>query len=185
MGDSFKATEKLGSDYKVSDEVREAHYGDIADYAGGGYDSVNSLLRKGVDKKSLEDGMTADVIYSLDDAFAGGYQKLKTDTTVFRGMRLTKPVKVGQTIQNKGFMSTSTETGIPRTFARPQSDSETGYLLRIRAKKRTPVIVPKGYDVGSPLEAEIIFNRDSKLKIKSITTEADTGLKLVEADYVQ
>jgi hypothetical protein len=185
-GDSIAVTEQLGKDYKVSEEVREAHYGDIADYAGGGYDSVNNLLRQGpVDKGSLEDSMTADVIYSMDDAFSGGYQKLKKDTTIFRGMRLTKPLSRGQTIQNKGFMSTSLETGIPRTFARPQSDNQTGYLVRIRAKKGTKVVVPRGYGVGSPLESEIIFNRGSKIKIKSISTESDTGLKLVEASYVE
>lgn len=185
-GDSIAVTEQLGKDYQVSGDAREAHYGDIADYAGGGYDSVNSLLRQGpVDKGSLEDSMTADVIYSMDDAFSGGYQKLNKDTTIFRGMRLTKPIRTGQTIQNRGFMSTSVETGIPRTFARPQSDNETGYLVRIRAKKGTRVVVPRGYGVGSPLESEIIFNRGSKLKIKSIATESDTGLKLVEASYVE
>lgn len=185
VGDSIASTEALKKTYKVEESAIDEHQEAISNYAGGGFDEVNRALRKGYKKESMGDSWEADTIYSMDDAFKNKVQVLKKKTTVYRGIRSSQEFTKGGVIENKGFTSTSLETGIPRTFARPREGGENGYLMKVTMPKGTPVIVPSSYGVGSPLEVEMIFDRGSKFQVKSIKTEDITGLKLVEATYVQ
>lgn len=185
VGDSIASTEALKKTYKVADSAIDEHQEAISNYVGGGFDNVNQALRAGYKKESMGDSWEADTIYSMDDAFNNKVQVLKKKTTVYRGIRSTDTYEPKGIIENKGFISTSLETGIPRTFARPRNDGENGYLIKATIPKGTPVIVPSSYGVGSPLEVEMIFNRGGSFKVDSVRTEEITGLKLVEATYVQ
>ena len=105
--------------------------------------------------------------------------KLKSDTTLYRGIGLSKAPKVGQVIKDKGYSSTTLNAGKGAKFAKSGVDfysgegSRTPIVLKINAKKGQKSIIPIGTGVKSvnSKEQEVILPRDTSMKVTKITNK--------------
>jgi len=139
----------------------------VNDYTNFGFKNVNELLRNGDIKsfgnkeKAIQEAKT--LTQKLDKAFDRA-PTLTGKTEVFRGVDKAAVAnwKVGQTVTDKGFVSTSTRQG--SAFFQDKSA-----VIKITIPKGTKAIQPR---TGNRREKELILNRGTKFRVKSVTTKA-------------
>ena len=126
--------------------------------------SLNGSLRRGA---ALTSGDTA-TQSALDAAFKNN--KLSKDTILYRGVeeKFAAKLKVGETFTDKGFVSTSRDSGM----------TSLGRQVQISAKAGTPAVdvvhhlgSHPSFDKYRASEKEVLLNRGSKFKVVKITAD--------------
>lgn len=153
---------------------------ELYDYTLDGYDTLNHYLRGTLDWEQDEDAdakldkKTAAITHALADA-----PKMEEDVVVYRGMKAKwlGDLKVGQTYEDKGFVSTSTNVNVAMSFPqRVQFESEKA-LVR--------VVIPKGAQAAylaaderhrASSEDEVLLQRNAQFKVTRIATNGENGL---------
>jgi hypothetical protein len=139
----------------------------VNDYTNFGFKNTNELLRTGdvttMGKKDAAIREAKQLTEKLDKAFTRA-PTLTGKTEVLRGVdsKAVAGWKVGQTVTDKGFVSTSTKAG--SAFYQDKA-----VVIKINVPKGTKAIQPR---TGNRREKELILNRGTKFKVKSITTKA-------------
>ena len=159
---------------KWANSLSEAEKHAIANYTVNS-DGVNDGLR-GIkpNTKGMEPEQKADYLKSyknaqseakfIDSAIAKG--TLSKPATLYRGADATG-MKVGQTITEKGYLSTSREPTVAEEFVGSSEGTAKSAIMVIKA--------PKGMNVGHmealsvvPDEREVLFPRGTKYKVDKI-----------------
>ena len=144
---------------ELSREEKDA----ITIYIGDGHKGINRHYRHG-------DTSDTELAVTFDRAFNKASVIIGRDENVYRGWKLTtnsdsldwiSKLKIGDSIEDKGFISTSTEKQTARDFA-GYSDTVDSVLITIKIPKGTEVLA------GSVSESELIINRGRKMKVIGI-----------------
>lgn len=155
----------------MSDDVSLDHINSLMEYTGNSF-SVNDGLRKG--KLSEKDKKVA---RHLDEVIASS-KPTTADTTVYRGIsadsdfaKKLASAKVGDTFNDKAFMSTSVDKNKAKEYAQDAANGEPkkgGVVLEINVPKGTKTANLSGEaDINS--NNEVILGRDSNIKVSSVT----------------
>lgn len=147
----------------------------ITRYTGQAYASLNHALR--TNKKMSKS--TQDIANKLNEAFAQPEAKAKENFTVYRGISSTQlqHLTIGSTITDKGFVSTSSNSGEASSFA-----GVDGALMEIRVKKGQPAISVKDTSVY-PNEKEVLLPSNTSFKVVGKKIGAD-GSPVLIVDYI-
>lgn len=142
---------------------------ELKDYKDGNYQQLNSYLNNPDSvRPTLADELDGQA-KTLDSAISKSV--LSEDTVVFRGMQHKGLVKhaesiVGKTINPGSFLSTSTSSRVARDFA---GIGDGAVVLAIKAKKgHNAVYMDQFESAGSAGENELLFARNSKIRIKGV-----------------
>ena len=125
-----------------------------SDIANIGYKSINGFLRG-----TIKNAKAKEAAVLMQKSFEQSATPLPTDAIVYRGLKIEKPLEVGQTFSDKGFTSTSSKSSIASRFARMKGSKGKKAVLKILAPKGTKVIAAMRY------ENEIIFNTKTKFRV--------------------
>ncbi|HKU51960.1 MAG TPA: ADP-ribosyltransferase [Nitrospira sp.] len=141
----------------------------LLEYVGNGYKPMNEFARTGKGSGFMSKG-AAKHVKNLDDAFESHGVTTDAPITVHRGVsgsyaNSLGKLKQGDVITERGFMSTSASTDIPRRFTggagrssgRGGSGGE-GKVLEINAPPGKKVLA------GAYSEKELIFPRNTQLR---------------------
>lgn len=169
----------------ISDDVSLDHINSLMEYTGNSF-SVNDGLRKG--KLSEKDKK---VVRHLDEVIASS-KPTTADTTVYRGIsadsdfaKKLASAKVGDTFNDKAFMSTSADKNKAKEYAQDAANGEPkkgGVVLEINVPKGTKTANLSGEaDINS--NNEVILGRDSNIKVSSVTKKG--GETYVTVDLVK
>ena len=136
-------------------------YAKTKQYTGGAYTQINGALRSGGTHPSVK---------GIDAAFDASAGAL-TDMVVARGISkngmaailgsVGGKLKVGATIQDKGYVSTTRKASIADSF------SGNGFGLKINVPKGSKILPVKHFS-NYPHEDEFILPRGSKFKVTKI-----------------
>lgn len=168
----------------MSNDVSLDH-NSLMEYTGNSF-SVNDGLRKG--KLSEKDKK---VVRHLDEVIASS-KPTTADTTVYRGIsadcdfaKKLASAKVGDTFNDKAFMSTSVDKNKAKEYAQDAANGEPkkgGVVLEINVPKGTKTANLSGEaDINS--NNEVILGRDSNIKVSSVTKKG--GETYVTVDLVK
>lgn len=160
----------------MSNDVSLDHINSLMEYTGNSF-SVNDGLRKG--KLSEKDKK---VVRHLDEVIASS-KPTTADTTVYRGIsadsdfaKKLASAKVGNTFNDKAFMSTSVDKNKAKEYAQDAANGEPkkgGVVLEINVPKGTKTANLSGEaDINS--NNEVILGRDSNIKVSSVTKKGET-----------
>lgn len=175
------------ADAKLSSEFREwegnitasQRYA-IRRYTGTYYEEINNKLRFDIDPE--EEG-TRDLINNdipNIDAALKASPGLAEDTVVYRGVAYNPKLNVGDTIMDKGFMSTSADPEIAEGFATQFEGDEEVAVFEINCAKGLRAAYVS--NVGSnSVESEVLLARNTELSITNIIRRPDNknGTRMV------
>jgi ADP-ribosyltransferase exoenzyme len=156
-----QASEKLTGDEKKAVEI----------YTGKDYTRINGGLR-GNGALGKQD---AQVAKDLDTAIRYG-SALSEETVLYRGITGggggLAGMKVGDTLLDNAFLSTTLDLRTAEDFMGPKIPSEGGYVMHITAPEGTR------YLLGEPDELEVLLERGTALRVVGIdkTTTSFRGL---------
>ena len=166
-----KEFESMSKDWKKGLTEDEAF--DLRTYTGQSFGPINTQLRDG--------NANSPIVKSIDKAI--GRASLKEDTYVYRGVKdlkslgLSESNLTGAVIHDKAYMSTSVNRKVAETYA------DKGAVIRIKAPAGS-----KGASVAGitryPKEQEVVFARNSKLKITGHERDA-SGRLVIHAELHQ
>jgi hypothetical protein len=151
----------------------------IDDYAANGYRKLNKALRQ-QDQKKLDSDWTVSKVTKKSITYAGmrdlltsamSRSKTSEDLVAFRGTgsgRALQGLKVGDTMVDRGFVSTSLNPGVTGEFQ--SFDTKVDQILEISVPKGTPALKP------SPAEFELLFGPGTKMRVTEIS---DKVIKVV------
>ncbi len=146
-----QASEKLTGDEKKAVEI----------YTGKDYTRINGGLR-GNGALGKQD---AQVAKDLDTAIRYG-SALSEETVLYRGITGggggLAGMKVGDTLLDNAFLSTTLDLRTAEDFMGPKIPSEGGYVMHITAPEGTR------YLLGEPDELEVLLERGTALKVVGI-----------------
>lgn len=143
----------------------------VQEYTNENYDALNTYLRtKHPAPKGMYEG-SKEQIALIDSAFKKASATSTGEMRLYRGMTVAKTasevssswvgrLKVGDTLTDKGFVSTSYNKVDAEMFA--GSMGGAGVIFVIRAPKGTRVLA------GSQAESELILNRGTKMRVTGI-----------------
>jgi hypothetical protein len=134
----------------ISRSIRN-YQGDIQNV---GYKSINGFLRG-----TIKNARAKEAALDMQKAFDKSATPLPTDAIVYRGLKLEKPLEVGQVFSDKGFTSTSAKSSMASRFARMKGSKGKKAVLKILAPKGTKVIAAQRF------ENELIFNSKTKFRV--------------------
>jgi|GEM_PF-317883 len=148
----------------------------IAVYTNPAYEAINSHLRLGGGLS----GRHRETINGLDIILQG--RRLTQDVELWRGASLSEilalsgdSLRVGDIIQDPGFMSTSTSLAIARRFREKHGD---GIILRILGRRGAPALDISRISAAGEYEQETLFARGARLKVLSF--DEGTGILTLE-----
>lgn len=171
---SANLEKELGAQVDDSDDYSEAEKAAARYYKVIGYQPINDILRTG-STSDPDEKRARDAIKALDGAKRN---ELTENTLLWRGGQFDNELSVGDTIQDKGFVSTSFDETVARDFATEQDNGEYSYVFKINAPQGT-----KGLFIGDD-EAEWLLDRNSEFSVSSIGEIDDDGVITVELDIV-
>jgi hypothetical protein len=161
----------------------------LLDYQGSEYVKINGRLRalaNGEKDTSTDD--TAELTNDLDEAMAGS--PLKSDAVVYRGIRASRKVfgdridadLTGMEWLETGFVSTTAVESESQHFSGVRTDP---VRMRILAPKGTPAIQVSvvADSVGAPDEAELLLNRDTRMRVVADRGIVD-GIRHLDVEVV-
>ncbi len=142
----------------------------IKRYTDSHYHEINGELRG----DNSGDSAVALDIYNLDSILESS--KIGNSTMVFRGVGEAyvqelerRRLQIGDTIQDKAFLSTSRRPEEAKRFTR---DGNSGMLLRIRLPMGCSALDLSPYSVN-PSEEEILLARGTKLRVLGYDADED------------
>jgi len=157
----------------VGAEVTEA----LRDYRGRGYQDLQEALRKGLRLGTTETesgGFPLALIRKHLDALLAESPALGRSTVLWRGGHLPGNVRVGATITDKGYLSTSARRAAAEDFVTPFSKQD---VIRITTRKEQKGLWVQGIRNTMPpgqtnariaLEAEVLLPRGTRFKVTRI-----------------
>ena len=159
--DAFYASRKLVR-FKLSDEEQEA----VGSYIEAMYRDINDFYRNGSRSE-------AELAETFDTAYKKASISLGKEEFLYRGWEITSNsdsrdwipnLKVGDVIEDKGFVSASSEERVAKDFANVLGESgRTGSVIfRIKAPRGTKVLA------GNADESELILYRGTKTKVTKV-----------------
>lgn len=164
---------------KAAGELTAGRKAAIADYTGSGHKAMNWQLR-GIRPETAE---VSARIASLDDALDG--QRLGEAAKLYRGIGSLGAKKIaamglkkGSILEDPGFMSTSRNASVARSFAQQSSEN---IVLEIQASATSRAMDVSKYSDADSGEQEVLFARNSRLKVISWDKKT-RWLKLVVLD---
>jgi hypothetical protein len=152
------------------------------DYVGTGYRIMNRSLRGDIgedEKLSLTEMQSVGHIDDLKSAI--DKTALKEDTVVYRGMKVKGELKAGNIIEDKGFVSTSTNPREARGFAITSSEGAVAMITLRAGAKAFPV---------NRDEQEVIVQAGSRFRVTKVTEEPyvqfgqETYRKVIEMEHL-
>lgn len=156
----------------------------------GGYANIQSYLRTGKPKfgtfSDAEKSMAEDVAKHVSQAIQK--HPLEKPMKVYRGMKITKDdpstnqyanLKVGDTIVDKGFTSTSTSDKVGSKFSEKLNRSDVSVQLEISLKAGDHALPMDQYHKHES-EKEVLLDRNVKFKVVSVTEKA--GVKKIKLE---
>ncbi len=131
----------------------------VREYTAGDYERINEYLNGKRELSGDEKAEVDEIIKQIDSTMTG---KTDSDMMVYRGIAIkASDIDVGDTIDNKGFTSTSANIDIANDFANYYG----GSTIQIRVPKGTPALFV-GYNTGGDFdEAEMLFGRGASIVI--------------------
>jgi phage-related protein (TIGR01555 family) len=135
----------------------------IGVYSGAGYSSINGHLRG----KNPATALMRQNISNIDNVLARS--RIPEDTVVYRGIKppFSKEIlaaKVGSTIDDPGYVSTSLKGDTSKKFATPE-----GVVLKMLLPKGNSAYVMNGRGASHyPKEHEVLLPRGSRFRVKSL-----------------
>lgn len=175
-----KAAHKAATPTGLDDAHRDA----IKEYTGSMYIDVNQALRKGkpipaADRKEMK---------LVDEAFSKA--KTTEPMEVYRGIGpsdsdMFANLKLGDSFQDKGFVSTSTDKDTADNFSR----GDTPTMLQINVPKGSKAIsvdsmsVFKKGGMAKRSENEILLNRGGSFKVLSIKPGKRGQPRIITVEY--
>ncbi len=184
----------------IENQQREAGYGEdrntnrgnaVAFYRGSGHTDINDQLR---DSSVPEKSFVTDKIDKIDKAINDA-PPLKDPVIAYRGIAnqgvmgsfFFNKLKVGDTFQDLGFVSTTLNPKIAATFAGQKEIvygktpvEKQGMILQFHLPKGTKGLFPNPFIKGDPwAEYEFILPRGSKFKVTQIRG------KIIDVEIVQ
>jgi len=189
--------------------------GAIDRYSTGYYDKLNSGLRKGRVSSASEEEVAGYIEESKQEKFGEGKQypdtvamdndrydeyliyeldgalkknTLKKPTKLYRGVTLSKKLKVGDALVDKAYTSTTSSYEVAEKYARKTKSKGTKYVFEINVPAGTHAIDMASSGafqqnlVGG--EREILLPRNTGIKIVSVTKDKG-GLSVVKAKMVK
>lgn len=181
-GDQLKAMHKELA--AKMPELPEDQFEAMGDYTSGRYVEINQALREG---RTATKGAASipHIAAAIDSA-----PTLDNPIQVYRGLRLSKvdgdkfiarldAAKTnGELIQEPGFMSTTINPDVAKTWATGGSGSESPIVFQISARKGLYL----GESVGGTKEMELVLQHNSKFKVLGV--EDANGHRLVKLEQV-
>lgn len=170
-----KITKDYGNQAKWTEEQQEA----VARYCGFSFTTYNQNLINVQGDVSKLNTLDREDIELLDSTMKN---KLKTDTTLYRGIALDTLYEVGDTIEEYNYGSSSFFKSKGEQFAKSEAHfhpSAYPYLLKINAKKGQKGVIPTladqtQYRTGLRTnEAEFLLPRNNTYKINKIIDRGD------------
>jgi len=155
-------------------------------YVSSNYQDINTALRKTGGKS--RDAYTQKHIDRLTGSWNGTLtRKTKHDMTVFRGTKLSekrfRKMKVGGTLEDKAFWSTSVDRSLAKSFA---GSGRYSVIYEIQTRAGTRMFNPLSHMRPGAArrgiaqrESELILKHGTRIKIISITKESDYLTKVV------
>ncbi len=156
-----------GSSLKTKGTFTEQQTIELQDYAEGNYQQLNSYLRNPSSVSASLGKELEKQAKTIDAAIAKS--TLTKDVVVYRGLQSPKVVAnaerlVGITIEAPGFQSTSLSQSVASDFA-GFGPGAAVFELTARKGSKALNMEPFKKSKGNAGEAEILFPRDSKVKI--------------------
>lgn len=158
---------------EAAPRITAAEQATVDYYKLGGYKDMNTVARGQITEKQRRDWPDATArfeaaakkhIKNMDGAFKKS-PGLPDDTVLYRGAGLETEYKVGQTITDKGFASSTSDRTLAAKFAKSNSIPGTKpTVLEIEAPKGTKVVA------GNEIEKETILPRGSKFTVVATGT---------------
>ena len=178
--DNMDTPHLVGSD-SAPLQLSSAELSAVIQYTSNGYVAMNNALRGEVSRMDEE---TKKRVALIDAAIArniigeGTLSMPLSDTPVFRGARLSHfgvksidDLKKGMTIGNHGFISTSKDIEVARSFA---GSVGSGVMMKIKTTANS-----RGLDVDAVSankgESEVILARNSKFRVVGIDRKHKDG----------
>ena len=175
----------------------------VRSYVLGGHDAINSQLISGkplsshasievanLDAAISQDAITSDMVLYRGMSFLDADMRIpKTKWTPARTIKAQANIlkdSIGKTLDLPGFTSVTTAMDVAKVFARDKIEGGkfSKYILRLHVPKGTNALDVSG--IGPTVaagEKEMLLGRNGKIKIKSITMDAQ-GYNLVDADWM-
>lgn len=186
---------EVDKSFVAEKELTAAERNALGLYASSEYDEINGALRSGQGKKS-EIADIRRAILNLDAAIAK--ERVTKDLLVYRGVHtsgtLADDLPVGALISDKGFVSTSADSGIAARFASwsDENNSDNTVVLRIKVPTGANALhVHPGRTWLSP-EQEVLLPRGKSMRVLSgVKTETFTvygkprKTRVVDVELVQ
>lgn len=156
----------------------------LGDYSFVLYAPINNGLRRGkgkVVKKEFVDSNFPTKVQEIDKAVNSHF--LPANAVLYRGSRLKKTIRPGDTIQDFGFVSTSFSQGVADSLVPQGKDA---YIFKIKAKKGTAGALIAMATVGVQPEVvreerEFLLPRGSKLTVLTVKFDSAIKKNVVEA----
>lgn len=173
-----KYSASLKVDYALKRDIKPSDFSDpgvaVANYMSHMFETVNEYLRGNFDNLNESDLSAApDLVVGMDKAFEQFGVPLRERTILYRGLDIDRGIdsvrrrfKKGDVVSDPAYVSTSHDQHEARRFYGAQHRGlNTQVLMRITAPKGTRVLG------GVSDEAELILDRDTKLKVTSVKEE--------------
>src|ERR1019366_2310053 len=197
------ATEKYLNDVTDANALTAGDKAALLEYQANGYKIVNTELRDpgvslGMGETQADVDAAKKLTRELDDYF--GNRAVRTDKpiTLYRGSLTSSPqmapaldnlkeartwwnTQLNKTLQDKGFVSTTTSEKVAHNFA---ADEDAGIVYVIAVPTGTPVAYMSklGQQYKSALaEREVILPRDMRFTVRGVTRDTE-GAVVVRLD---
>lgn len=194
MKDEAPKKESKGTPSKeVTDEEKAAlkeYQSGMYNSAIGGYANIQAYLRTGKPKFGTFDAKEKAIADEVAKQVSSAIKKhpLEKPMTVYRGMKITKDdegskmygdLKPGDTFQDKGFTSTSTNKKVGDKFAEKLNRSDVQVVIEVSLKEGDPALPMDLYHKHES-EKEILLDRNTKFKVVSVSERS--GIKKIKLE---
>lgn len=167
------------------------YQGGMMNSAIGGYANIQSYLRTGKPKFGQFDERETKLAERVSDLVSSAIKKhpLDKEMTVYRGMKIKndepetlqyKDLKVGDTVSDKGFTSTTTSKSVASKFSEKLNRSDVQVSIEINLKPGDNALPMDQYSKGH--EKEILLDKNVKFKVTSVKDVA--GVKKISLEII-
>ena len=193
--DSIKESSKSVESKEATSEEKAAlkeYQSGMYESAIGGYANIQSYLRTGKPKygsfDAKEKAIADEVVKNVSSAIKK--HPLDKPMTVYRGLKINKDepgskmyqdLKPGDTFQDEGFTSTSTNKKVGDKFSEKLNRSDTPIVMEISLKPGDHALPMDQYHKHDT-EKEMLLDRKTKFKVVSVSERS--GVKKIKLELV-
>lgn len=162
---------RFGKDNRKDANLTTAQRSAVIEYRRAKAFDINESLRN---KARLSNEDTA-LVKNIDAAIVRSV--LDKDIMVYRGAAFGEKAKVGEVISSPAYLSTTFSGSEANNFSMGPGSYSTVYKLYAPRGSHglyTEGLAPRGYQLGSGQETEILFPRNTRIKITDISRIGST-----------